>query len=145
MADVRYYLLHQPAVRCLSTRNKDSNQNTLIVPILVSPPLYKRTWMIALYILLLVIITVGIVTLFSERKRKRLLKQYEEEQKKHVEELQHQAYEQLQEKVRNQESELKNRMRFLTQNKNCWTLFLQKWKHKRMNWATGILTSSTSD
>lgn len=94
---------------------KDSNQNTLIVPILVSPPLYKRTWMIALYILLLVIITVGIVTLFSERKRKRLLKQYEEEQKKHVEELQHQAYEQLQEKVRNQESELKNRMRFLTQ------------------------------
>lgn len=94
---------------------KDSNQNTLIVPILVSPPLYKRTWMISLYVLFLVIITVGVVTLFSERKRKRLLKQYEEEQRKHAEELQHQAYEQLQEKVRNQESELKNRMRFLTQ------------------------------
>lgn len=94
---------------------KDSNQNTLVIPILVSPPLYKRTWMISLYILALLIITAGIVTIISERKRKRLLKQYEEEQRKHAEELQHQAYEQLQEKVRNQESELKNRMRFLTQ------------------------------
>lgn len=94
---------------------KDSNQNSLVIPILVSPPLYKRTWMIALYVLILLIATAGIVTLISERKRKRLLRKYEEEQKKHAEELQQQAYEQLQEKVRNQESELKNRMRFLTQ------------------------------
>lgn len=94
---------------------KDSNQNALAIPILVSPPLYKRTWMIALYVLTLLIITAAIVALISERKRKRLLRKYEEEQKKHAEELQQQAYEQLQEKVRNQESELKNRMRFLTQ------------------------------
>ena len=94
---------------------KDSNQNSLTLPILVSPPLYKRTWMIALYILVVILITIGVVTLISERKRKRLLKKYEAEQKKHAEELQQQAYEQLQEKVRNQESELKNRMRFLTQ------------------------------
>lgn len=94
---------------------KDSNQNSLIIPIVVSPPLYKRTWMIALYVLTLLVITAGIVMFISERKRKRLLRKYEEEQKKHAEELQQQAYEQLQEKVRNQESELKNRMRFLTQ------------------------------
>ncbi|WP_195476883.1 triple tyrosine motif-containing protein [Bacteroides finegoldii] len=94
---------------------KDSNQNSLIIPIVVSPPLYKRTWMIALYVLILLVITAGIVMFISERKRKRLLRKYEEEQKKHAEELQQQAYEQLQEKVKNQESELKNRMRFLTQ------------------------------
>ena len=101
---------------------KDSNQNTLTIPIRVSPPFYKRTWMVAIYILILVLITVGIATLFSERKRRILLrhyedeqKKYEEEQKKHAEELQKQAYEQLQEKVRNQENELKSQMRFLTQ------------------------------
>jgi DNA-binding CsgD family transcriptional regulator len=94
---------------------KDSNQNTLMVPILVSPPLYKRTWMIMLYILILIAITVGIVTVINERKRRILLRKYRKEQRKHTEELQKQAYEQLQEKVRNQESELKNRMRFLTQ------------------------------
>lgn len=94
---------------------KDSNQNTLMVPILVSPPLYKRTWMIMLYILILIAITVGIVTFINERKRRILLRKYRKEQRKHTEELQKQAYEQLQEKVRNQESELKNRMRFLTQ------------------------------
>lgn len=71
--------------------------------------------MIALYVLILLVITAGIVMFISERKRKRLLRKYEEEQKKHAEELQQQAYEQLQEKVKNQESELKNRMRFLTQ------------------------------
>lgn len=94
---------------------KDSNQNSLIVPILVSPPLYKRTWMIMLYILILIMITVGIVTFISERKRRILLRKYRKEQRKHTEELQKQAYEQLQEKVKNQENELKNRMRFLTQ------------------------------
>ena len=94
---------------------KDSNQNTLMIPILVSPPLYKRTWMIMLYILILIAVTVGIVTFINERKRRILLRKYRKEQRKHTEELQKQAYEQLQEKVRNQESELKNRMRFLTQ------------------------------
>lgn len=94
---------------------KDSNQGTLLLPIVVSPPLYKRTWMITLYLLALLALTVGIATFVSERKRKSLLKKYEEEQKKHAEALQQQAYEQLQEKVRNQESELKSRMRFLTQ------------------------------
>lgn len=94
---------------------KDSNQNTLMVPILVSPPLYKRTWMIIFYILILIAVTVGIVTFINERKRRILLRKYRKEQRKHTEELQKQAYEQLQEKVRNQESELKNRMHFLTQ------------------------------
>lgn len=94
---------------------KDSNQNSLIVPILVSPPLYKRTWMIAIYMFILLMIAVAIATYISERKRRILLRKYRKEQRKHTEELQKQAYEQLQEKVRNQESELKNRMRFLTQ------------------------------
>ena len=94
---------------------KDSNQNTLMIPILVSPPLYKRTWMIMLYILILIAVTVGIVTFINERKRRIILRKYRKEQRKHTEELQKQAYEQLQEKVRNQESELKNHMRFLTQ------------------------------
>lgn len=94
---------------------KDSNQHSRIIPIRVSPPLYKRTWMVVLYILILICITIGIVTFVSERKRKRLLANYEEEQRKYVEELQKQTYEQLQEKVRNQERELKNNMRFLTQ------------------------------
>ena len=94
---------------------KDSNQHSLIIPILVSPPLYKRTWMIALYVLILLIITAGIVALISERRRKILLRRYKKEQRRYAEELQQQAYMQLQEKVRNQESELKNRMRFLTQ------------------------------
>lgn len=94
---------------------KDSHQNSLIVPILVSPPLYKRTWMIAIYMLILLMISVAIATYISERKRRILLRKYRKEQRMHTEELQKQAYEQLQEKVRNQESELKNRMRFLTQ------------------------------
>lgn len=94
---------------------KDSNQNSLTIPILVSPPLYKRTWMIAIYILILLMIAVAIATYISERKRRILLRKYKKEQRLHTEELQKQAYEQLQEKVRNQESELKNRMRFLTQ------------------------------
>ena len=68
--------------------------------------------MIMLYILILIAITVGIVTFINERKRRILLRKYRKEQRKHTEELQKQAYEQLQE---NQESELKNRMRFLTQ------------------------------
>ncbi len=94
---------------------QDYSRNLLTIHISVMPPLYKRTWMICLYILILILITIGLVTLISKRKRKILLRQYEEEQRKHTEELQKQAYEQLQEKVRNQESELKTRMRFLSQ------------------------------
>lgn len=94
---------------------KDSYQNSLIIPIQVSPPFYLRIWMIMIYILLLIIVTVAIVNLISERKRKKLLEQYEEEQRKHAEVLKQQAYEQLQEKVKSQENELKNRMRYLTQ------------------------------
>lgn len=94
---------------------RDYNRNLLTIPIHVTQPFYKQTWMILLYVLLLVIITIGLVTLFSERKRKRLLQQYEDEQRKYTEELQKKAYEQLQEKATNQENELKNRMRFLSQ------------------------------
>lgn len=94
---------------------RDYNRNLLTIPIHVTQPFYKQTWMILLYVLLLIIITIGLVTLFSERKRKRLLQQHEEEQRKYTEELQKQAYEQLQEKATNQENELKNRMRFLSQ------------------------------
>lgn len=94
---------------------RDYNQNQLTIPIHVTQPFYKQTGMIVLYIALLILITIALVTLFSERKRKRLLRQHEEEQRKYTEELQKQAYEQLQEKATNQENELKNRMRFLSQ------------------------------
>jgi len=92
----------------------DSNRHILLIPVRVSLPLYKRNFMIAIYLLLLVLLTAGIVWLVSGRKRKKLLEQYENEQKRHAEELQKQAYIQLQEKVTNQENELKDRMLFLT-------------------------------
>ena len=94
---------------------KDSNQNTLIIPIEIKPPIYNRTWMIGLYILTLILITIGFVDYINRRKRKTLIVQHKEEQRKYAEKLQKQAYEQLQEKVANQENELKNRMRFLSQ------------------------------
>ncbi len=86
---------------------RDSDRNAMTISLLVAPPIYKRTWMILIYILVLVIITIILATVFSERKRKIL-------QRKYTEELKKQEFEQLQEKVVSQENELKNRMRFLS-------------------------------
>lgn len=122
---------------------KDSNQNTLMVPILVSPPLYKRTWMIMLYILILIAITVGIVTVINERKRRILLRKYRKEQRKHTEELQKQAYEQLQEKVRNQESELKTVCVSYPKQELLDTI-AEEVETQKKEWATVILTNSIS-
>lgn len=94
---------------------RDSYQNMLVIPVSVLPPFYLRTWMFVLYILTLIIATVIVMMTINERRRRILLLRYKAEQKRNEEERRLRAYEQLQEKVKNQESELKIRMRYLTQ------------------------------
>lgn len=93
---------------------KDSNRNRVVVPIRVSPPFYKRTWMGVFYVSAFLSLTAAMFARIGKRKQRRWLMQMEAEQKRHAEELQRAAYEQLQEKVKNQENELKSKMRFLT-------------------------------
>ncbi len=87
---------------------KDSSRNSMAIFLLVAPPLFQRTWMILLYVLVLIIITIIAVTYVSGKKRKTL-------QRKHAEELQKQEYKQLKEKFATQGEELKNRIRYLSQ------------------------------
>ena len=93
---------------------KDSNCNEAVIPLLVSPPFYKQTWAVLVYLLLLLGITAATGIGVGRRKQRKLLLQMEAEQQRHAEERRRTAYEQLQEKVKSQENELKNKMRFLT-------------------------------
>lgn len=94
---------------------KDSQGNMLAFEIEVLPPFYKRWWMIAFYVFVIVGITVFTVLRIARKKRQEMTQHLQEEHRMIEEEMQRKAYKQLQEKAKAQEEELKNRLRYLTQ------------------------------
>lgn len=81
----------------------------------VSPPFYATWWAFVLYVLLLVGAVAYLVLWLQRRKRRLLEQELAETKKRNEEERQRLAYEQLQEKAKAQENDLKTNVRYLTQ------------------------------
>lgn len=94
---------------------RDSNDNIQQIKIVVTPPFFKSGWAYFLYFLIVVVGIAAVAVAWQRRTKQRLQAQLEEEERQHKEEMQQKSVELLTAKVHEQETELKNNLRFLTQ------------------------------
>ena len=94
---------------------RDTNGNDTSVRLEIAVPFYRNGWMIALYIALAAAGILLSYRIMMRRKELRMQAQMAQRQKEHEEELQRRQTEYLTEKVKNQEAELQNKLRYLTQ------------------------------
>lgn len=94
---------------------KDDNERSLEFQLYVEKPFYKQGWAIAAYIVIGILTSAIAGTCVVRNREKRFVERMRLAQQRHEEEMRRKTYEHLQEKVQDQERELKNNMRFLTQ------------------------------
>ncbi len=94
---------------------RDCEGNTLSLTVTVAPPFFRSTLAIIIYIVIVLALMAALVWWLQRRAAKKLAHELAEQQRQMREEQQRQAVENLSLKVKDQETELKNNLRFLTQ------------------------------
>lgn len=94
---------------------RDNRDREIFLQLKILPPIWLRAWVIVLYVIVSIGILAAIIIFYMRKRDKQLKKDMEEVKWQHEQELQRISMESLKEKVSNQENELKNNMRFLTQ------------------------------
>lgn len=110
---------------------KDDKERVLDFTLVIEQPFYKRGWAIAGYILIGLFLTIGIGHYVVKRRDEKFLDRLKQSQRRHEEELRRKTYEYLNEKVKDQERELKNNMRFLTQKQELLAAISEEVDHQK--------------
>lgn len=94
---------------------RDTNDNKVLLTIQVIPPIYKRWWVISLYIIVFICLVLVGFWRIEQRKKQKIRQALEAENDRLQSELKEKENQSLREKVRTQETEMMTNLKFLTQ------------------------------